>query len=182
MADDGSGAALGLLVLIGLGTLAAYGLVRSVRPKRPPRRHDPPRRDPPRANTTYVPMQAADARWVPGGMGRDAWRAGRAFQTDAGDLVRSPPEVRIATELRRRGLRYEYEPLICGYRPDFFLPEHGVIIEYWGLDEKDYNQRRRRKTARYLSAGYKLVSLEPGKGISVEEDLRRQLHYKLQRA
>jgi very-short-patch-repair endonuclease len=179
MADDGSGAGLGFFLFLGLLVLVGYGIARARGPKAPARRHDPPRRDPARANTSYVPMQTADARWVPGGMGADAWRAGRTFRTDAGDLVRSPPEVRVANELRRRGLRYEYEPLICGYRPDFFLPDHGIVIEYWGLDEPSYNQRRRRKTARYLSAGYKLVSLEPGKGISVERDLERQLYHKM---
>lgn len=138
----------------------------------------------------YVPMQQADRNaerrtspWMgrgPSGLTMREWRDGRAVRTDRGDLVRSVPEARIANHLHAKGYRYEYEPEVCGFRPDFFLPEHGIVIEYWGSTEAKYDQRRRAKTAAYLRAGYALVSLQAGKDVPLERDLDRQLWHKLQ--
>jgi hypothetical protein len=136
----------------------------------------------------FVPMQAADemkarqaSRWtgrVGNGLTAQEWHDGRSLHTRRGDLVRSPAEVRIADHLFARGIRYEYEPMIQGYRPDFYLPDHGVVIEYWGMDARG-SPHRRKKTAAYLRNGYSLVSLEPGKEVGLERDLDRQLWHKL---
>lgn len=129
-------------------------------------------------------MQAADATYVRRGTAHDdlsseEWRAGRQLLTRRGELVRSRAEVRIANHLHARAIDYEYEPRICGFRPDFFLPASGIVIEFWGMDEPAYQDRRRRKTQAYRSAGYGLVSLEYGKDVAVERDLDRQLYYEM---
>ena len=60
-----------------------------------------------------------------------------------GDEVRSYEECEIANFLYLNGIAYEYEaPYEHGtatadkrqYKPDFFLPEHGVYIEHFGID------------------------------------------------
>lgn len=141
-----------------------------------------------RKRLEYVPMQAADAikarkasiftERIGNGPTLEEWHGGRSLQTLRGDLVRSPPEVRIANHLHKRGIRYEYEPMIQGFRPDFYLPEHGIVIEYWGTDERG-STHRRMKTRAYLANGYALVSLEPGKDVPLERDLDRQLWHKM---
>jgi very-short-patch-repair endonuclease len=165
VADGSDGAALVILVL---SCAAIWGIARAVRRPKPRGRR-----------RAHVPMRMETPR-ASGRMTTQEFEAGRTLLTEGGERVRSQAEVRIANALRRRGMRYVYEPRICGFRPDFFLPDHRIIIEYWGLDEPAYNQRRRTKTAAYLREGYKLVSLGPNKGISVERDLDRQLYYKLQ--
>jgi hypothetical protein len=64
------------------------------------------------------------------------------LRTLAGERVRSRGEWLIANWLFLRGIPYVYErPIPPGllpeggnYRPDFFLPDHGVYIEHLGLD------------------------------------------------
>lgn len=64
--------------------------------------------------------------------------------------------------------------MVCGFRPDFFLPDYGIVIEYWsGL-----SKNRRAKTAAYRREGYSLVSVEDGKGVSIERDVDLQLYYR----
>lgn len=77
----------------------------------------------------------------------EEWHAGRSLQTLRGEMVRSPAEVRIANHLHKRAIPYEYEPMIQGFRPDFYLPEHGIVIEYWGMDERGSPHRRTKTRA-----------------------------------
>lgn len=138
---------------------------------------------------TFTASEVADHRrgrqtnWLTGrykgGLTAGDWAAGRSVNTLTGPAVRSSNEARIAAYLDQRGLRYVHEPEICGFRPDFYLPGYGIAIEYWGMQAKG-NPKRRAKTGAYLRAGYRLVSLGPGKAVSLEEDLRRQLYYKMQ--
>lgn len=171
--------ALAILAYIGVAVLAW---------KRAGRRR---RRAPlPPSRLSYVPSDSADRRkrckanWFTGryrgGLTAAEWQRGRHVQTLRGDLVRSPAEARIADYLYARGLHYEYEADVRGFRPDFYLPDHGIVVEYWGMQPKGHPMRR-RKTGAYLGAGYRLVSLEPGKEVGLEADLRRQLYYKMQR-
>ncbi|MCE7734464.1 MAG: hypothetical protein GPJ54_06275 [Candidatus Heimdallarchaeota archaeon] len=50
-----------------------------------------------------------------------------------GHMVRSKGEKRIADWLYSHKIKYKYEPKLSKFVPDFFLPEHGVLIEYYGL-------------------------------------------------
>lgn len=138
-------------------------------------------RRPKRYAKRFTPMEAADRhqrnRWFHKsryGLSDEQWIRGRSVPTARGDVVRSRAEARVADHLHGRGFRYEYEPMVCGFRPDFFLPDYGIVIEYWSPLSKN----RRVKTAAYLREGYGLVSLEDGKGVSVERDIDRQLYYR----
>ncbi len=62
-----------------------------------------------------------------------------------GDLVKSLEEVRVANFLSFHGVRFEYEanykiPTATKahrqYQPDFYLPDHGLYIEHFALDEE----------------------------------------------
>ena len=45
-------------------------------------------------------------------------------------------------------------------RPDFYLPEFDLYIEYWGMQEQDYLARKSEKKFLYQRAGKKLISLD----------------------
>jgi hypothetical protein len=83
-----------------------------------------------------------------------------------GTLVQSDGERRIAGWLSTHGLAYRYDGrlrIIEGFqiRPDFYLPELDVYIEYWGLDTPRYKAGMYLKQDLYMHAGKRLVSLYP---------------------
>ena len=44
-------------------------------------------------------------------------------------------------------------------RPDFYLPEFDLYIEYWGMDTPEYVENMRRKRILYQQARKKLISI-----------------------
>ena len=68
------------------------------------------------------------------------------LRTLQGELVKSYEECEIANCLFRQGIRYEYEanypintagPDYRAYQPDFYLPEYGIYIEHFAVNEKN---------------------------------------------
>ena len=51
-------------------------------------------------------------------------------------------------------------------RPNFYLYEHDLYIEYWGLDTQEYIMKRERKEKRYeelaTRRNIRVLHLEPG--------------------
>ncbi len=83
-----------------------------------------------------------------------------------GTLVQSDGERRIAEILSAENIRYRYDErfrILDGYaiRPDFYLPELDVYIEYWGMDTADYKIGMLKKQKLYQQEGKRLVSLYP---------------------
>jgi hypothetical protein len=81
-------------------------------------------------------------------------------------VVQSKGERKIADWLAERSLEYRYDDklqIIQGYaiRPDFYLPQFDVYIEYWGLDTTDYIIGMNIKKKLYQQEGKKLISLYP---------------------
>ncbi len=81
-------------------------------------------------------------------------------------VVQSRGERQIAEWLGNAGLAYRHDDkfqIIQGYavRPDFYLPQFDVYIEYWGLDTTDYKIGMLLKQKLYQQAGKKLISLYP---------------------
>ena len=75
----------------------------------------------------------------------DDYIRGVELRTLSGDLVKSFEELRIANYLTEHSVRFEYEapyeaPTATRqygqYRPDFFLPDHGIYIEHFALNEQ----------------------------------------------
>lgn len=68
------------------------------------------------------------------------------LRTLQGELVKSYEECEIANCLFRQGIAYEYEanykvnttgPDYRAYQPDFYLPEHGIYIEHFAVNENN---------------------------------------------
>ena len=97
-----------------------------------------------------------------------------------GVAVQSLGEKRIADWLAAHGIAYEYDERFrivedTEVRPDFYLREFDLYIEYWGMDTDRYNANRRKKLELYQRSGRKLISL------SFEDDrhLEERLHERL---
>ena len=83
-----------------------------------------------------------------------------------GTVVQSKGERRIAEWLTAHGLAYRYDAKfrIIGefqIRPDFYLPELDVYIEYWGLDTPQYKMSMYKKQTLYQQEGKRLISVYP---------------------
>ena len=81
-----------------------------------------------------------------------------------GTRVQSDGERLICEALDAEQIRYRYDErfrILDGYaiRPDFYLPEFDVYIEYWGMDTADYKIGMLKKQQLYQQQGKKLVSL-----------------------
>ncbi|MBI5526217.1 MAG: HEAT repeat domain-containing protein [Deltaproteobacteria bacterium] len=81
-----------------------------------------------------------------------------------GTLLQSDGERLIADWLHAQKIAYRYDErirIVEGYaiRPDFYLPEFDVYIEYWGMDTTDYKIGMLKKTKLYQQEGKRLISL-----------------------
>ncbi len=97
--------------------------------------------------------------------------------TLTGQPVRSKGEKIIADYLTRRGIDYYYEAMATANwfifrtkisRPDFFLPQYNLYVEYWGLvDSPDtrlrdnYIRSMRWKMSQYRRNNIRFVSIYP---------------------
>ena len=90
--------------------------------------------------------------------------AAKRLRTVDDVAVQSQGERRIGNWLAAHGIAYEYDErfLIARdtrIRPDFYLPEHDLYIEYWGMDTPEYVENMRKKRFLYQRARKKLISL-----------------------
>ncbi len=81
-----------------------------------------------------------------------------------GTLVQSYGERIIAEFLSANSIAFRYDERIrmiegMAVRPDFYLPEFDVYIEYWGMDTIDYKIGMLKKQKLYQHEGKKLISL-----------------------
>lgn len=86
------------------------------------------------------------------------------IQVRDGTLVQSDGERKIAEWLHRESIEYRYDErfrILDGYaiRPDFYLPEFDVYIEYWGMDTTDYKIGMLKKKQLYQQEGKRLISV-----------------------
>ena len=87
----------------------------------------------------------------------------KRLRSELGVAVQSRGEKMIADFLEREGIAYEYDErfMIAAdtrIRPDFYLPEFDVYIEYFGMDTPEYRDNMLKKRLLYQRAGKKLVS------------------------
>lgn len=83
-----------------------------------------------------------------------------------GTWVQSDGERLICEALDAERIKYRYDErfrILDGYaiRPDFYLPEFDVYIEYWGMDTADYKIGMLKKQQLYQQQGKRLISLYP---------------------
>jgi hypothetical protein len=90
---------------------------------------------------------------------------------EKGANFKSEGERRIAYFLDANSIKYQYEQGILVnsndeklriWYPDFYLPEFGTYIEYYGLaGQKDYDQGIKVKQTAYSKIGMEVVSVYP---------------------
>ena len=104
------------------------------------------------------------------------------YRCDSGVYVRSLSELCIANWLYANRIPFEYERKV--YFPisresahcDFYLPDHGVYIEFWGLSgDKNYEHYKRWKENNYTSNAIPLISLYPSDLKSLRDRLTEKL-------
>jgi hypothetical protein len=83
-----------------------------------------------------------------------------------GTWVQSDGERLICDALDSERITYRYDErfrILDGYavRPDFYLPEFDIYIEYWGMDTADYKIGMFKKQQLYQQQSKKLISLYP---------------------
>lgn len=85
--------------------------------------------------------------------------------------LKSEGESKIARFLEENSIKYHYEPGVLVYHPrdkpriwypDFYLPEFGAYIEYFGLSGKQqYDQGIRVKESIYSKMGLSVIPVYP---------------------
>jgi hypothetical protein len=53
---------------------------------------------------------------------------------------------------------------------DFYIPTHGVYIEFWGMDSEKYEKNRERKTVLYENNNIDVIHLTD-KDIKILDDI-----------
>ena len=111
--------------------------------------------------------------------------------TLTGQPVRSKGERVIADYFTRRNIAYQYESqaMTNGWfifkekisKPDFYLPQYGLVVEYWGLvDAPDWRVRSnyirsmRWKMAQYRRNNIPFVSIYPSNLTSLDYYFRKK--------
>ena len=104
---------------------------------------------------------------------------GVRYKTADGHVVRSRGEVIIDDALYMHNVAHAYErTIVVGgieMLPDFFLPEHGVYIEYWGGKSPSYLSHKQSKIGTYAKNNVKLVSLEDEDLSDIDRALAKKL-------
>ncbi len=94
--------------------------------------------------------------------------------------VQSKGEKRIGDWLDAHSIAYIYDNRIVvagdiAMRPDFYLPEFDVYIEYWGMNTPEYLETMKKKQFLYQRDHKKLISLSSRDFDSLEETLAQKL-------
>jgi hypothetical protein len=104
----------------------------------------------------------------------------KTIRASDGTLVQSDGERLIAEWLTTNNISYRYDErfrIMEGYaiRPDFYLPEFDIYIEYWGMDTADYKIGMLKKQQLYQQEGKRCLSLHFRDKPRLEEFLREKL-------
>ena len=101
----------------------------------------------------------------------------KTITAKAGTLVQSDGERLIADWLTAHHIAYRYDEkfrILSGHaiRPDFYLPELDVYIEYLGMDTADYKIGMLKKQQLYQQEGKRLISIHPPDKLRLDALLR----------
>lgn len=104
----------------------------------------------------------------------------KTITAKAGTLVQSDGERLIADWLTAHHIAYRYDEryrILNGHaiRPDFYLPELDVYLEYWGMDTADYKIGMLKKQQLYQQEGKRLISIYPPDKPRLDTILRQKL-------
>ncbi len=106
----------------------------------------------------------------------------KTIQAEDGTVVQSAGERHIADWLLAHHLSYRYDAkfrIISEFqiRPDFYLPELDVYIEYWGLDTPQYKMSMYKKQTLYQQEGKRLISVYPKDLLTLDGLLSAKLRH-----
>lgn len=83
------------------------------------------------------------------------------YKAHNGIYVRSKIEKIIADFLHDEHIKFVYEPVLrvngARYRPDFYLPRHGLYYEHFGMETPDYRAAANAKRAAYRKGGIRFI-------------------------
>jgi hypothetical protein len=104
----------------------------------------------------------------------------KTIEARDGTLVQSKGERLIAEWLSAHSIAYRYDAKyrIIGefqIRPDFYLPELDVYIEYWGMNTPQYKMSMYKKQTLYQQEGKRLVSIYPENLSELDKILKSKL-------
>jgi hypothetical protein len=104
----------------------------------------------------------------------------KTIEAKPGTLVQSDGERLIAEWLAANSIAYRYDERFrivegSAIRPDFYLPEFDVYIEYWGMDTADYKIGMLKKQKLYQQEGKRVISLYPADKPRIGELLQAKL-------
>ncbi len=104
----------------------------------------------------------------------------KTITAKAGTLVQSDGERLIADWLTAHHVAYRYDEkfrILSGHaiRPDFYLPELDIYLEYWGMDTADYKIGMLKKQQLYQQEGKRLISIYPADKPRLDALLRAKL-------
>ena len=104
----------------------------------------------------------------------------KKIRAEDGTWVQSDGERLICEVLHSENIRYRYDErfrILDGYaiRPDFYLPEFDVYIEYWGMTTADYKIGMLKKQTLYQQQGKRLISLYPEDKPRIKKTLMEKL-------
>lgn len=91
------------------------------------------------------------------------------LSTIKGTIYKSRAETRIAMFLEKNNIKFIYEFPIkkTPFKTDFYLVDHDVYVEYWGLldlpnrDGEEYRNNHTRKLRIYQTLNLHLISIYP---------------------
>jgi hypothetical protein len=103
------------------------------------------------------------------------------YRTQDGHRVRSRAEVMIDDYLYLKNIAHAYErrlPIDEEVLCDFFIPAGRVYIEFWGLEENEkYQERKKKKLEIYAKEGLQLIELNDKDIQSLDDILPRKLRH-----
>ena len=104
----------------------------------------------------------------------------KTILTRAGVLVQSDGERLITDWLTANNLVFRYDErfrILNGHavRPDFYLPELDVYIEYWGMETADYKIGMLKKQQLYQQEGKRVISIYASDKPHLDAVLRAKL-------
>ncbi len=102
------------------------------------------------------------------------------YRTQDGHRVRSKAEAMIDDYLYNNGVAHAYERRLPGIDEevisDFYLPAGKVFIEFWGMEENEkYQERKKKKLAIYADNNFNLIEMNDKDIETIDDVLPRKL-------
>lgn len=102
------------------------------------------------------------------------------YRTQDGHRVRSRAEAMIDDYLYNNGVAHAYERRLPGIEEevisDFYIPAGKVFIEFWGMEENEkYQERKKQKLTIYANNNFNLIEMNDKDIETIDDVLPRKL-------